>query len=259
MTARRLCLRNLLFAVLPYVISFAIPSALADGCQLDVQGEGVVSAVIDARTLRLEDGREVRLAGVEVVARDSDNRRSSLARLIGQHVILRGEHGDPDRYGRQSSFLFLEHAASSVQSELLARGEALASADVADKGCAAELATAETAARQARLGIWAESSVIKSAEHPEEILTRIGRFAIVEGHVRSVRQAGGTLYLNFGPRWTQDFAATISRRTMPSFKAAGVAPTSFEHRRVRVRGWVDRRGGPRIEVLRVGQIEVAGE
>lgn len=258
MTAGPLCFRNLLFAM-PCVISFAIPPALADGCQLDVQGEGVVSAVIDARTLRLEDGRDVRLAGVEVVALESDNGHSSLAGLIGRHVILRGEHGDPDRYGRQSGFLFVEHAVASVQSELLARGEALASADVTDKACAAELATAETAARQARLGIWAEASVIKSAKRPHEILTRIGRFAIVEGHVRSVRQAGGTLYLNFGPRWTRDFAATISKHTMPSFEMAGVAPASFEHRRVRVRGWVDRRGGPRIEVLRVGQIEIAGD
>jgi hypothetical protein len=46
---------------------------------------------------------------------------------------------------------------------------------------------------------------------------------------------------------------------MPSFEAAGVVPASFENRRVRVRGWVERRGGPRIEVLRVGQIEVVGD
>lgn len=259
MTAVPRCFRNPLFAVPLSAISFATTPALADGCQLDIQGEGVVSAVVDARTLRLEDGRDVRLAGVEVAALKSDDRRSNLAGLIGQHVILRGEHDDPDRYGRQTGLLFLDHAARSVQSELLARGEALASADVTNKACAAELAAAETVARQGRLGIWAESSVIKSAERPDEILTPIGRFTIVEGHVRSVRQAGGTLYLNFGPRWTRDFAATISKRIMPSFEAAGVAPRSFEHRRVRVRGWVERRGGPRIEVFRVGQIDAADD
>lgn len=236
---------------------FSVAPALANGCQLVIQGEGVVSAVIDPRTLRLEDGRDIRLAGIEIVAPGSGDRQPALAGLIGQHVILRGEYGDPDRYGRQSGFLFLKYSTSSVQSQLLARGEALASADVTDKACAAELATAEAAARQARHGTWAESSVVKSAERPGDILTRIGQFAIVEGYVRSVRQAGGTIYLNFGPRWTRDFAATISRRIMPSFEAAGVVPTSFEHRRVRVRGWVERRGGPRIEVLRVGQIEVA--
>lgn len=136
---------------------------------------------------------------------------------------------------------------------------ALVSADVIDKACAAKLAAAEAAARQARRGTWAESSVVKNAERPGDILARIGQFTIVEGDVRSVRQAGATIYLNFGPRWTRDFAATISRRIMPSFETAGVVPTSFDHRRVRVRGWVERRGGPRIEVLRVGQIEVAGD
>lgn len=252
-------MRIILLAVLLCALSFGAAPALAESCQWDIQGEGVVSAVIDARTLRLEDGRDIRPAGIEVVALESGDRRSSLAGLIGQHVILRGKHGDPDRYGRQSGFLFFEHAASSVQSQLLARGEALASADVTDKACAAELAAAEAAARQARRGTWAESSIVKSAERPGEILTRLGQFAIVEGYVRSVRRAGGTLYLNFGPRWTRDFAATISKRIMPSFEAAGVVPESFEHRRVRVRGWVGRRGGPRIEVFRVGQIEVAGD
>ncbi|MEH6951602.1 thermonuclease family protein [Nitrobacter sp. NHB1] len=218
-----------------------------------------MSAVIDARTLRLDDGRDVRLAGIEVVATDSDDRRPALAALIGRHVILRGQRDDPDRYGRQSAFIYLDPSATSVQSELLARGKALASADVANKACAAELATAEAAARQARRGTWAGSFIVKSADNPGDILTRIGQFAVVEGKVLSVRQAGGTIYLNFGRRWTRDFAATISRRIMPSFEAAGVVPASFENRRVRVRGWVERRGGPRIEVLRVGQIEVVGD
>jgi hypothetical protein len=75
----------------------------------------------------------------------------------------------------------------------------------------------------------------------------------------SVRQAGGTVYVNFGRRWTRDFAATISRRMIPYLEAAGIIPASLENHRVRVRGWVERRGGPRINVLRVGQIEVIGD
>jgi hypothetical protein len=86
-------------------------------------------------------------------------------------------------------------------------------------------------------------------------LAGIGRFTVVEGKVLSVRQAGATTYLNFGRNWTQDFAATISRRMIPAFEAAGLSPKSLENRRIRVRGFVSSRGGPRIEVLRVGQIE----
>jgi hypothetical protein len=237
----------------------AVPQAVAGGCQFNILGDGVVSAAIDARTLRLDDGREVRLAGVEVVAGESDDHGSVLSALIGHRVILRSERDDPDRYGRQSAFIYPESSETSVQSQLLERGEALASGDVADTACAAELATAEAAARQARRGTWANSSVIKKVENPVDILTRIGQFTVVEGKVLSVGQAGGTVYVNFGRRWTRDFAATISRRMIPYFEAAGVAPLSLENRRVRVRGWVERRGGPRINVLRVGQIEVIGD
>lgn len=236
----------------------AAPS-LAAGCQFDIQGEGVVSAVVDARTLRLEDGREVRLAGVEVVASEPEDLKSALRALVGRHVTLRGDRDEPDRYGRQSVFLYLEPSTSSVQSDLLAQGEAIASADVDDKACATELATAEAAARQARRGTWANSSVVKNAENPADILTRAGQFAVVQGKVMSVRQAGGTVYVNFGRRWTRDFAATISRRMIPYLEATGIIPASLENHRVRVRGWVERRGGPRINVLRVGQIEVIGD
>src|SRR6266404_2917474 len=39
-------------------------SATSAGCAFEPQGEGRVAAVIDARTFRLDDGREVRLAGI---------------------------------------------------------------------------------------------------------------------------------------------------------------------------------------------------
>jgi hypothetical protein len=129
---------------------------------------------------------------------------------------------------------------------------------VADKDCAAVLMAAEAAAREAKRGIWADPAVIKNTESPGDILAGIGRFMVVEGKVLSVRQAGATTYVNFGRNWTRDFAVTISRRVLPSFEAAGISLKSLENRRIRVRGWVEARGGPRIEVLRVGQIEMLG-
>jgi hypothetical protein len=139
---------------------------------------------------------------------------------------------------------------------LLAQGEALVSATVTSKDCASVLTAAEAAARQARRGIWADSTAIKSAESSGDILAGIGRFTVVEGKVLSVRQAGATTYLNFGRNWTRDFAVTVSRRMVAAFEAAGLALKSLENRRIRVRGWVEARGGPRIEALRVGQIEL---
>jgi endonuclease YncB( thermonuclease family) len=234
----------------------AIAPAIAAGCNFEPQGEGRVSAIIDNRSFRLEDGREVRLSGLAPVPADT----AALAALIaGRDVTLRGQDDAPDRWGRQPAFVFADGSDRSVQGQLLAQGQALVSAEVADKGCAAELAAAEASARQAKLGTWAGSDAIKNAERAGDILARIGQFTVVEGKVLSVRQAGATFYANFGRRWTQDFAVTISRRMMASLEAAGISPKSLENRRIRVRGLVEQRGGPRIEVLRVGQIEMIGE
>jgi endonuclease YncB( thermonuclease family) len=233
--------------------------AIAAGCSFEPQGEGRVAAVIDARTFRLQDGREVRLAGIEPVMGDKANRTSALAAIVvGHEVTLSGEDDTPDRYGRQSAFVFLDGSETLVQGLLLAQGEALVSPSVTNKDCASILNATEAAARQARKGTWADPAAIKNAESPGDILAGIGRFTLVEGRVLSVRQAGATTYLNFGRNWTRDFAVTISRRMLPAFEAAGMALKSLENRRIRVRGWIEARGGPRIEVLHVGQIELLG-
>jgi endonuclease YncB( thermonuclease family) len=252
------------------VVATTTPADAA-GCAFEAQGDGHVAAVIDARTFRLQDGREIRLAGIEPVMSEKSaaNRAAALSAILtGRDVTLRGEDDTPDRYGREPAFVFLVPSKTPpaetppaeilVQSELLAQGDALVSASVTDKECAAVLTAAEATAREAGRGIWADPTAIKNTESPGDILAGIGQFAVVEGKVLSVRQAGATTYLNFGRNWTRDFAVTISRRVLAVFEAAGIAVKSLENRRIRVRGWVEARGGPRIEVLRVGQIEVLG-
>lgn len=257
------CCIKLVAAALPCSLILVAAAGRADaaGCNFEPQGEGRVAAVIDARSFRLQDGREVRLAGIEPVATDKPaNRTAALSAIVvGREVTLRGQDDAPDRYGRQSAFVFLDGADNPVQNQLLEQGDALVSAAVTDKDCALSLTAAEAAARQARRGTWADPAAIKSAESPGDILAMIGQFILVEGKVLSVRQTGATTYLNFGRNWTRDFAVTISRRMISAFGAAGIVLKSLENRRIRVRGWVEARGGPRIEVLRVGQIELVGE
>ena len=235
----------------------AIGPADAAGCAFEPQGEGRVVEIVDARTLRLADGREVVL---EPVVTETARRTSALSAILaGRDVTLRGEDDTPDRYGRQPAFVFLAPSETLVQGQLLAQGEALFSGAVTDKDCASVLMAAEAEARQARRGTWADPTAIKNAESPGDILAGIGRFTVVEGRVLSVRQAGATTYLNFGRSWTRGFAATISRRMVAAFEAAaGTGVKSFENRRIRVRGFVEARGGPRIELLRVGQVELLG-
>lgn len=239
------------------VLIAAAGPARASDCAFEAQGESRVVSVVDGRSFRLEDGREIRLAGIETADKAAGMAALS-ALVLGRDVSLQGQDDTPDRYGRQVGFAFIAGSDTPVQGELLKQGQALVSAEVTGKDCAAWLLAAETAARQGKRGFWADPAAIKNAESPGDILAGIGRFAVVEGKVLSVRQSGATTYLNFGRNWTRDFAVTISKRAMPAFEAAGLALKSLENRKIRVRGWVEARTGPRIELLRVGQIEVLG-
>ncbi|WP_438265079.1 thermonuclease family protein [Bradyrhizobium commune] len=230
-------------------------TALAAPCQFESQGEGRVAAIVDARSVRLDDGREIRLTGIEPTA---TTKQALTSQLVGRDVSLHGTDDTPDRYGRQSALIFVGESDSSMQAMLLAQGDALVSAEIADKDCAAFLMASEAEARRQKKGNWADPSAIKNAESPDDILAGIGRFMVVEGKVLSVRQAGAMTYLNFGRNWTRGFAVTISRRTLPAFESAGITLKSLENRRIRVRGWVEGTTGPRIDVLRVGQVELLG-
>jgi endonuclease YncB( thermonuclease family) len=233
--------------------------AVAEGCRFAPQGEGRVVAIIDARSFRMQDGREVKLSGIEPVAtRRASGIAALTSLLLEREVTLHGESDAPDRYGRQPAIVSFSDDAVSVQHRLLKRGEALVAADVAGADCRTDLLAAEAEARRDKEGIWADPAAIKNAENSGDILARMGQFTLVEGKVVSVREAGSTVYLNFGRRWTRDFAVTISRRMVGSFEAVGVGLKSFENKRIRVRGWVERRTGPRIEIRQIGQIELLG-
>jgi endonuclease YncB( thermonuclease family) len=251
-------IRAVFLAVLACAPAGSVANAAgAAPCSFEAQGEGRVAAVIDARSFRLGDGREVRLAGIEPVSPEAARRTGALSAIIdGRDVTLRADDDAPDRYGRQTAFVFVAGAQNSVQAALLAQGEAFAAADTADKDCSQALLAAESAGRAAKMGIWASASATKNAESTGDILAGNGRFMLVEGRVLSVRQAGATTYLNFGRNWTRDFAVTISRRMLPSLEAAGMPPKSLENRRIRVRGFIETRTGPRIELLRAGQLEL---
>jgi endonuclease YncB( thermonuclease family) len=242
---------------------FGAPASAA--CAPPELGEGHVAEIIDGRSFRLTDGREIRLAGIEPTGTTKADRISALAAVVADHdVSLRGEDDAPDRYGREAAFVYLPASDTPVQAQLVSAGAALVSPELEDRDCAAALNAAEAEARLAKRGTWAGNAVIKNAESPDDILAEIGRFTVVEGRVLSVRQSGATTYLNFGRSWTRDFAVTIPRRALPAFASAGFAIKSLENKRIRVRGWVEARQGsnqgpnqsPRIDVVRVRQVEL---
>jgi endonuclease YncB( thermonuclease family) len=241
----------------------ASPSS-SSACKLSTIGSGTVATVVDGHTLVLDDGREVRLAAIEV-APPADAAgaaaKAALEALVGSQAIeLRGAGRETDRYGRLSAHAFItsDKGERWIEAELVEHGHARVSGRVGERGCAAALLARERAARAAKLGLWADPYyVIRRAEDAAAVVAERGRFAIVEGKVLSVRESGGTIYVNFGRRWTQDFTVTIAKRNETTFANAGLEPKKLAGRRVRIRGWIEQRGGPWVEATRPEQIELA--
>ena len=219
-----------------------------------------VAAVHDGRTLRLADGTHLRLAGIEVgLPGEAHPRehaaREALAGLVGGRELTLRRLGT-DRYGRTLAYAFLPAAEPNqppvwIQHALVTQGHARVAARAGNSACAAKLLQAEAAARTARLGLWGEPAyLVRRAESPAEISAERGRFALVEGKVVSVRESGGTIYVNFGRRWSEDFTVTVPKRNERTFTAAGFDLKALTGRSVRVRGHVEERGGPWIEATR---------
>ena len=242
------------------------------GCDGGTLAQGAAGRVMDGRTFALEDGREIRLAGIEVPPLPEPQEKSpapggiaardALAALLSgaQITLKQADAQKTDRYDRIIAYAFAKRdgADHAVQADLVAARHARVAARVGNRSCAMELLRRETLARKAKLGLWGSSYYdLLNADNPTDVLAEQGRFALVEGRVLSVRESGATIYVNFGRRWTEDFTVTILKRNERNFTAAGLEPKKLAGRQIRVRGWIEERGGPWIEATRPEQIEFA--
>jgi endonuclease YncB( thermonuclease family) len=241
------------FAVGAFFIFVLVSSAHAQ-CGTSELGSGQIGSIGEDGTLRLSDGRDVRLAGIEI----GPGARSLLLALTQDRMIALKAAADPavDRYGRLSVFVTRNEDAATLQEALLAAGAARVSARVGSQACADRLLAVERQARQGRRGLWSDPNFAPLQAEPGPWNQReLGHFVLVEGKVASVRQSGGVIYVNFGRRWTRDFSLIIPRRLQGAFRAAGRDPQSLAGARLRVRGWLERRLGPVIEAAAPEQIE----
>jgi endonuclease YncB( thermonuclease family) len=162
---------------------------------------GTVGKIVDGRTFVLEDGREVRLAAIEVAPlagppdRADPAGRAAAAALdalaAGDQVVLRRAESESDRYGRLFAYAYTLREGDEflLQRELVAEGFARVSNRIASP-CAGHLLDREKAAREAKLGLWADPYYeVLNAETSKDALAYRGRFALVEGKVASRKRA----------------------------------------------------------------------
>lgn len=240
-----------------------LPAFAADA--LVAGGTARVSGIVDGDTLVLEDGRQVRLVGIQApklplgrshvaIQPLAEDARAALAELtLGRTVRLSFGNRRVDRYDRRLAHLH-DESGRWIQGNLLRRGLARVYSFRDNRSLVADMLTLEREARRADRGIWGHAfyrvrSVAETSRH-------LDSFQLVEGRVLAAAEVRGRTYLNFGDDWRTDFTVTVSPRDRRRFRQAPFDLLALEGRRVRVRGWLYRRNGPMIDVTHPEQIEL---
>lgn len=210
----------------------------------------VVSQVVDGDTVRLADGRSIRLIGINAPELGRKGRsdepyavqaKRRLQALIdagdGRVGLLYGEQRK-DRYGRTLGHLY-DRQGRNLEAQLLSEGLGFMVAVAPNAALAACQAQAERQARSKRLGVW-RSEQVKAAGQ-----LRGGGFALLGGRVTSVQRNRGGLWIDLdGGR-----VLRVAPELLGEFDVRALE--KLKGRQVEARGWViDRqsRGG-----LKTGQ------
>jgi endonuclease YncB( thermonuclease family) len=238
------------------LLESAAPAVAFDDCRQPdwVTSTGQSIRAIDGATILLADGRSVRLAGIVVpTALDGDDQAADSSRaaldaaIAGRVFSIHGRKDEKDRHGRMIAHVIA--GEQWVQAELLRGGHARVAFDKEGAGCAKALLGVEGEARKARRGLWSMPTFAVAAAHDLERLRAMsGRFAVIEGTVEHVGEAGGRIYLDFGRRYTRDFTIVIPREAHAAFAQAGVDLRGLSGKAVRARGVIYSWGGPAMEL-----------
>lgn len=185
-----------------------------DACEMPTGAQPVTSQqVTDGDTLRLQDGRRLRLIGVnapelgrngkpsEPYAQAAKRRLQTLVQ--GSKLYLVSGSEATDRYGRTLGHLF-DQQGRNLEALLLAEGLGYAVAIPPNLALVACHAEAEQRARTARLGLWQTQQPTSLSE------LRSGGFHLLRGTVKAVHRAGTTLWVDLDGPLTLRFTAADS-------------------------------------------------
>ena len=237
--------------------------AAAQTCPGQREAVGEAARVNERLEIELSDGRLLRQTGLapfpktpEGRARHEAARQAIAARLRGATIEAPSPLPQEDRWGRISGHLLANGA--SLGAWLAAAGLMRAAPEAGDP-CGRLILSAEAKARQAKLGLWADPYYsVLTADKVVALTARRGEFVLVEGRILRLGQTSARFYLDFGPARGVDLNVTISRQAAKSFAAAGMNIEALPGRRVRVRGVIENRQGPSIELISPFALEMMG-
>ncbi|WP_454562377.1 thermonuclease family protein [Pseudomonas sp. AIG] len=204
-----------------------------------------VQRVVDGDTLRLSDGRSVRMIGLntpelgkhgrsdEPFAVAARQRLQSLVDASGGRVGLRPGKQAKDHYGRTLAHIYSVSGAN-LEAQMLADGLGFQVAVAPNVDLVACQQDAERRARKAGLGLWRQSPVLKA-----EQIQRSG-FAVISGRVSKVQRNRGGIWIEL-----QD---ALVLRVAPNLVGQfdNTRLQALKGKQIEARGWIvdrSRRGG----------------
>jgi endonuclease YncB( thermonuclease family) len=242
-------------------------------CAMDPSVRGEVRAIDERLDVTLTDGTVLVLAGIDPPAPTRTEpvldqiARTRLSNwLVGHEIRFRALDGRKDRWGRVPALVFAEAPGTagtswlSVSTAILDAGFGRLEPSKIVRPCLTDFRFAEAAARKAKLGLWADPSyAVIAASDRNALVDRSGRFVVVEGEPIGVEAARFRTTLWFGPRRGWDFSVTIAQRNVAIFDEAGLDLGSLRGKMIRVRGLLDTRFGPQIEISSPDELEIVSE
>jgi hypothetical protein len=220
-------------------------SAPAAACGAPGEAALVQRAGLDGE-IAFATGRPARWGGLALSPEAAD-----ALKALG-HVRIVELGAAPDRWGRRIVDL-VDDGGGSIALDLVLRGLARVRPEPETASCDAERLEAEGAARAAGEGVWARADAILDAEDAVGLAAADGRFVFVSGTVQRVGARSASVYLELAR--ARGFAVVVARKAEPRFRRAGLDLASLAGRRLLVRGVLDTRFGPRIEVADPSMIE----
>ncbi|WP_448091654.1 thermonuclease family protein [Pseudomonas lini] len=204
-----------------------------------------VQRVVDGDTLRLRDGRSVRMIGLNTPELGKQGRsdepfavaaRKRLEALVaasdGQVGLLQGKESK-DHYGRTLAHVYGVDGAN-LEAQMLAEGLGFQVAVAPNVDLVACQQAAERSARRAGLGLWRQSPVLKS-----EQISSSG-FAMLSGRVSKVQRNRGGVWIEL----QDSVVLRVAPNMLDQFDVASLE--KLKGKQVEARGWVvdrSRRGG----------------
>lgn len=248
--------------------------ALPDGFERG--GTAAVAEVVDGDTLRLDDGRALRLIGIQAPKLPlerpdfepwplADAARTHLQELTaGARVTLYFGEARRDRYGRLLAHLVRDDGLW-LQAAMLEAGLARVYTFADNRLGVEALYAAEDTARAKGAGIWADAFYrVRCAADldGEGGAAPPEGFQIIQGRVVDAADVRGTIYLNFGPNYRSDFTIRIQPRQRRAFAGQPwfeAGPDSLDGAIVEVRGWLFTENGPMIDLDHPEPLRFLGE